>query len=86
MRKGDRVKLSAEGLAAFGRRSMGFAGKVQRRIHSPADRRGTVTSTSFDAPQLTPGCIRVRWDGLNQPETVNEYFVEMLEKSSGVAA
>jgi len=68
MKKGDRVKLSAEGLTLF----------REWRGQRPADRRGTITNTCSEAPNMIDGCVRVLWDGLKHPQTYGESFLEVI--------
>jgi hypothetical protein len=71
MKKGDTVKLSAEGLRLFSRDRKGIR---------PQDRRGKVVSTGNESRKpLADGCVRVWWDHYAQPETVAATFLEVAD-------
>ena len=64
--KGDRMKLSAEGIQSLIR--------AQGRMYMPADRSGTVAYNS-----LEQNGIAVRWDGTKTPQYI---VPNLLERSN----
>lgn len=70
MKKGDTVKLSAEGLRIFNR--------TRRGAVKPEDRRGKIVNAGHDSPKPLPErCVRVWWDQCAGPETIAKDFVEL---------
>ena len=74
MKKGDTVKLSAEGLRVFNRPSKNGV--------MPVDRRATVLSTGDETRRpLSDGCVRIQWDHCAGPETIAKVFLEVAEEA-----
>lgn len=71
MKKGDRVKLSKDGLTVFS----------EWRGLKPQDRRGVVVSTP--GPGISSGCVRVQWDGFKGPQTLAMSFLEIENAETG---